>query len=200
MPHVKHLSKDKILSKAIKKVGRIELKKRQNIFIRLCGAIMSQQLSTRVAEVIFNRFIYLYEGKEPTPQQVLDTKFETLRATGLSNAKISYIQNVARFAIEHGIETKKLSKLDNEEIIEYLTRIKGVGRWTVEMQLMFTLGREDILALDDLGIQQAIAKLYNLKTTDRKKLKLKMTAIAEAWSPYRTYACMYLWRWKDGEK
>ena len=200
MPHVKHLSKDKTLSKAIKKVGRLELKKRKNIFIHLCASIMSQQLSTKVADVIYNRFLNLYDDKLPSPQQVLDTKFETLRAIGLSNAKVSYIQNVAQFAIEHGIDAVQLSKMSNDEIIAYLTQIKGVGRWTVEMQLMFTLGREDVLALDDLGIQQAIANLYSIKTTDKKKLKQKMIAISNAWSPYRTYACMYLWRWKDGDK
>ncbi|MES2620819.1 MAG: DNA-3-methyladenine glycosylase [Bacteroidota bacterium] len=200
MPHVKHLSKDKTLSKAVKQVGRIELKKRKNVFVQLCGSIMSQQLSTKVAAVIFDRFINLYGGKEPVPQQVLDTKFETLRAIGLSNAKVSYIQNVARFALEQGLNAGRLNKMSNEEVIEYLTQIKGVGRWTVEMQLMFTLGREDVFAVDDLGIQNAIVSLYGLKVSDKKKLRNKMLSISETWSPYRTYACMYLWRWKDDAK
>ena len=87
--------------------------------------------------------------------------------------------------------------LNNEEAIEYLTRIKGVGRWTAEMILMFTLGREDVFPVDDLGIQQAITKLYKLDAADKKLMKEKMLLISSKWSPYRTYACMYLWGWKD---
>lgn len=87
--------------------------------------------------------------------------------------------------------------MSNEEIIELLTQIKGVGKWTVEMLLMFTLGREDVFAVDDLGIQQAMIKLYKLDTSDKKKIKEQMLQLSEKWSPYRTYACLYLWEWKD---
>ena len=197
MPHIKHLSKDKQLKKAITKTGRIELKKRKNIFIYLIKSITSQQLSTKVAEVIYNRFLNLFGGIEPTPQQVLELKHAQLRAIGLSNSKVTYVQNVARFAIEKGLEVKRLNKMDNEELIEYLTEIKGVGRWTAEMIMMFALGREDVFALDDLGIQMAMKNLFELKINDPKRLKKKMIALSAAWSPYRTYACMYLWRWKD---
>jgi DNA-3-methyladenine glycosylase II len=200
MPHVKHLSKDKILKQALLKTGRLELTKRKNIFMSLCSSIMSQQLSTKVADVIRKRFLDLFGGKEPTPERVLELSHETLRAIGLSNAKVTYVQNVARFAIEKEMTSKKLDKMSNEEVIEYLTEIKGVGRWTVEMLLMFTLGREDVFAVDDLGIQQAMVGLYGVKHKDQKKIKKKMIAIAETWSPYRTYACMYLWRWKDAPK
>lgn len=158
---------------------------------------MSQQLSTRVAAVIFKRFLTLYKGKEPRPQQVLDTSFESLRAIGLSNAKVSYVKNVAQFCIDHTITDKKLLAMKNEEVIELLTQIKGVGKWTVEMLLMFTLGREDIFAVDDLGIKNAMVKLYKLHETDKKQLKEKMLSISQKWSPYRTYACLHLWNWKD---
>jgi DNA-3-methyladenine glycosylase II len=87
--------------------------------------------------------------------------------------------------------------MSNDEVIEYLTRIKGVGRWTVEMLLMFTLGREDVFAVDDLGIQQSMIKLYRIKAEDKKLLREAMLKISGRWSPYRTYACFYLWRWKD---
>jgi DNA-3-methyladenine glycosylase II len=200
MPHVKHLSKDKLLKKAILKSGRVELKRRKNIFIYLVKSITSQQLSTKVAEVIYNRFLDLFEGKEPTPQEVLELKHEQLRKIGLSNSKVTYVQNVARFALERGLDAKKLSKMENEELIEYLTEIKGVGRWTAEMIMMFALGREDVFAVDDLGIQTAMKNLFGIKITDPKKMKRKMILISEAWSPYRTYACMYLWRWKDAGK
>ena len=160
---------------------------------------MSQQLSTKVATVIYNRFLALYGGKEPTPQQILDTPSETLRGIGLSNAKVSYVKNVAQFEIDFGMDHKKLAKMDNEEVIAYLTPIKGVGRWTVEMLLMFALGREDVFAVDDLGIQNAMIKLYKLDNSDKKKLKETLLKVSSKWAPYRTYACLHLWRWKDNE-
>jgi len=97
------------------------------------------------------------------------------------------------------MEAKKLSKMSNEEVIAYLTQIKGVGQWTVEMILMFTLGREDVFAVDDLGIQTAMVKLYKLDKEDKKQLRAEMLKISSRWSPYRTYGCLYLWRWKDRE-
>lgn len=199
MKHLEHLSRDKKLKKLIETVQPYELLRRKNICLRLCASIMSQQLSTKVAEVIYKRFLDLYGGSEPTPQQILNTPAEVLRSIGLSNAKVNYVHNVARFAIEHGMDEEKLNKMTNEEVIDYLTEIKGVGRWTVEMLLMFTLGREDVFAVDDLGIQQSMIRLYKLKTDDKKELRQKMLKISGKWAPYRTYACMYLWRWKDGK-
>lgn len=95
------------------------------------------------------------------------------------------------------MDAKKLGKMSNEEVIEYLVVIKGVGRWTVEMLLMFALGREDVFAIDDLGVQNAMIALYKLDKTDKKKLKEDMLRLSKKWSPYRTYACLHLWRWKD---
>ncbi len=158
---------------------------------------MSQQLSTKVAKVIYRRFLEIYNGQEPTPQQVIDTSFETLRAIGLSNAKVNYVQNVARFCLEQNVTDEKLLAMSNDEITELLTQIKGVGKWTVEMLLMFTLGREDVFAVDDLGIQTAMIKVYKLPAEDKKVLKEKMLRLSKKWSPYRTYACLHLWKWKD---
>lgn len=197
MNYQDHLSKDKKLKKLIEQHGIFSLSKRKNICNYLCASIMSQQLSTKVADVIYQRFLDLYGGREPSAQQVLDTSPVTLRGIGLSNAKTQYVQNVARFELEHGMESRKLHKMSDEEIIVYLTQIKGVGRWTVEMLLMFALGREDVFAVDDLGIQNAMIALYGLKKDDKKKLKEDMLRISKKWSPYRSYACMYLWRWKD---
>ena len=196
MDYIVHLSKDKKLAAAIREPME-PLQARKNIPLRLMASIMGQQLSTKVAKVIYHRFLDLYNGEEPTPQQVLATPPEVLRSIGLSNAKVSYVHNVARFCIEQNIEDHTLLPMSNEAIIELLTQIKGVGRWTVEMLLMFTLGREDVFATDDLGIQQAMIKLYNLKVTDKKALKEKMLKLSAKWKPYRTYACMHLWRWKD---
>ena len=196
MHYADHLSKDEKIKKLIKQHGPFELKKQKKLWLYLCFSIMSQQLSTKVARVIKQRFLDLY-GSEPTPQQVVDTPFEKLRGIGLSNAKVNYVQNVARFEIEKGMDHKKLAKMNDEEVIEYLTEIKGVGRWTVEMLLMFALGREDLFAIDDLGLQQAVIGLYDLKHRKKKIMNAKILKISEQWSPYRTYACLYLWRWKD---
>jgi DNA-3-methyladenine glycosylase II len=192
-----HLSKDKKLKKLIDVHGPFTLHKRKNLCIYLCASIISQQLSTKVANVIYQRFLNLYGGKEPTPEQIVATAPEALRAIGLSNAKTMYVQNVARFAIEQGMDHRKLHKMENEEVIAYLTQIKGVGRWTVEMLLMFALSREDVFAIDDLGIQNAMINMYKLDRTDKKQFREDMLRISKKWSPYRTYACLHLWRWKD---
>ena len=197
MHYIEHLSKDSKFKKLINGAEAYQLKKRKNICTYLCASIMSQQLSTKVATVIHNRFLALYDGKEPTPQQILDTPFEILRGIGMSNAKVGYVKNVAQFEIDFGMDHKKLYKMENEEVIAYLTQIKGVGRWTVEMLLMFALGREDVFAIDDLGIQNAMIKLYKLDKSDKKKLKEELLHISDKWSPYRTYACVHLWNWKD---
>lgn len=191
-----HLHKDKKLKTIVNAPLEI-LPIRRNIALKLIGSIMSQQLSVKVAVVIYKRFLQLYGGKEPKPQQILDTPPETLRAIGLSNAKVSYVHNVARFVIEEKLTDARLQKLSNDEAIAYLTRIKGVGRWTVEMLLMFYLGREDVFACDDLGLQLAMNKLYKLDTTDKKAYRAKLLKLSEKWAPYRTHACRYLWAWKD---
>jgi DNA-3-methyladenine glycosylase II len=197
MEYLSHLSNDKKLKKVIDHHEPFKLKSRKNICLHLCASIMSQQLSTKVAAVIYRRFLELYGGEEPTPEQIVATPFDTLRAIGLSNAKTQYVLNVAQFAIDHQLEDKKLKKMSNEEIIELLTQIKGVGKWTVEMLLMFTLGRPDVFSPDDYGIQVAMKNIYKLDDSNKKALREKMIKISEKWSPYRTYACLHLWHWKD---
>lgn len=197
MPHIAHLSKDKKLQKILPVATKFRLVKKKNIHFHLCTSIMSQQLSTKVADVFHKRFLNLYKEKTPTPQQIGATPFETLRSIGLSNAKANYVLNVCNFFIHNKITDAQLFKMNNEELITHLTQIKGVGRWTVEMILMFTLGREDVFAVDDLGIQQAMCKLYKINAADKKAMKEKMLFISKKWSPYRTYACRYLWGWKD---
>ncbi len=194
---MEHLSKDKKLAPLLSTVEPYILKKRKNVCLRLCASIMSQQLSTKVADVIFRRFMELYGGEEPGPQQIADTPFDTLRAIGLSNAKTNYVHNVAQYFLEHSITDRTFSRLSNEEVMELLLPIKGVGRWTVEMLLMFTLGREDVFAPDDLGIQQAMARIYKLDMTDKKALRESMLKLSARWSPWRTHACFYLWKYKD---
>ncbi len=199
MQHIAHLSKDKKLKKLIDAQPAFPLQLQDKIYLRLCSSILSQQLSTKVAQVLYARFLALYKGKEPSPKKILATPVETFRSLGFSAAKASYVHNVCRFFIENKITDAKLYNMDNEEVIGLLTQIKGVGKWTVEMILMFSLGREDVFAFDDLGLKQSLVKLYSIKETDKKLLQKKMEAITGKWSPYRTYACRYLWNWKDGE-
>jgi len=196
MSYIIHLSKDKKLKKLIEGKEPLVLKQQKKVYLHLCGSIMSQQLSVKVADTIWKRFLALYD-KHPTPEEIVDTPFTSLRGIGLSNAKVSYIQNVAKFAIEQGMEWKQLQKMSNEEVTQHLIQIKGVGRWTTEMILMFALGREDVFAIDDLGIQNAMIALYKLDNSDKKQFKEDLLRISQKWSPYRTYACLHLWRWKD---
>jgi DNA-3-methyladenine glycosylase II len=197
--YIQHLLKDKKFRKVLELQDPHKLVRRKKIYLYLCASIMSQQLSTKVADVIYKRFLALYGKKEPTTQQILDTPFETLRGIGLSNAKTNYVQNVCRFFIEEGLDDKHLYKMTSEEVQQKLIQIKGVGKWTTEMILMFALKHEDVFPVDDLGIQQAITRLYKLDTSNKKLLQEQMHKVAEKWRPYRTYACVHLWRWKDGD-
>jgi DNA-3-methyladenine glycosylase II len=197
MHYITHLTKDKKLKKVIDAQEPHTLTKLKKIYLHLCSSIMSQQLSTKVAAIIYKRFLALYGKKEPTAQQIFDTPFETLRAIGMSNAKTNYVQNVCRFFIEENITDAQLYNMKDDDIIAKLTQIKGVGKWTVEMILMFSLQHEDVLPVDDLGIQQAMTKLYKLKFETKKELYEQIYKKAVKWRPYRTYACVHLWRWKD---
>jgi DNA-3-methyladenine glycosylase II len=192
-----HLSKDRRFKKLIGQQEPFSLKKRKDVPLYLIASIMSQQLSTKVADTIHKRFLNLYDGRSPSPEEILSTPLETLRSIGLSNAKTNYVHNVARFALEEGMDHRKLSGMENEEVIGYLTRIKGVGRWTAEMLLMFSLGREDVFSADDLGIQNAMIRLYKLDRADKRAFREELLRISEKWAPYRTYACLHLWHWKD---
>jgi DNA-3-methyladenine glycosylase II len=198
MQHLTHLAKDRRLKRLIDQhIEPLTIKRQKDMVFYLCASIMSQQLSTKVAHTIRQRYLDLFGGQAPTLQQILETPPAALRAIGLSNSKVGYVLNVARFAVEEGLDHRKLDKMDNEAVIAYLTRIKGVGRWTAEMLLMFGLGREDIFAIDDWGIQNAMIAVYKLDREDKKAFREKMLRISAKWSPYRTYACMYLWRYKD---
>ena len=196
MDYMAHLSRDRKLKKILQLQEPFLLEKRNKIYLRLCSSILSQQLSTHVAKVLYDRFLALYNGKEPTAKQILETSVETLRSIGFSNAKAGYVHNVCRFFIENKITDARLHKMSNEEVIDLLTQIKGVGKWTVEMILMFSLGREDVFAHDDLGLKQRVVKLYGLDETDKKLLRQQIETISQKWSPYRTYASRHLWNWE----
>ena len=192
----KHLSSvDSVLGAVIEKTRLSKRKPRTNYFQSLVEEIISQQLSGRVADVITERFVGLFKnqklsGSFPKPVQMLKMPDEKMRGAGLSYQKIGYIKNIA-WAVESGkLVFEKLKDYEDEEAIEILTMIKGVGRWTAQMFLMFTLGREDIFAYGDLGLKNAMQQLYGLRKHPSKKTAER---ISKKWSPHRTLACRYLW-------
>ncbi|MFT4032498.1 MAG: DNA-3-methyladenine glycosylase 2 family protein [Siphonobacter sp.] len=191
-----HLSRsDSKLANILATVALPEPQSSGDIYYDLLDSIVSQQLSTKVATVIFKRFLTLFPGEYPHPGQLLALELDELRSVGLSKAKAQYMQNVAEFWIQEELENKNWDELSNEEIIASLIKIKGVGRWTIEMILIFTLQRPDVFPTDDLGIQQAMILAYGLEKD--KHLKKRMIEIAEPWRPYRTTASRALWRWKN---
>lgn len=198
MIYKKHLAKDPRFKKLLKLEVTLPIR-RKNIAMRLVVSIMGQQLSTTVAKVMVGRFLDLFGGKEPSAKKILSIPVETIKAIGISQQKANYIHNVASFISDKKITDKKLDKMTDEEIIELLTQIKGVGRWTVEMLLMFSLGREDVFAVDDLGIQKGFQKLHKLEHLSGKELKAKMHELSKRWSPYRSYASLYLWKFQDSK-
>ncbi len=192
--HKKHLSKsDPILAVVIKRIKLTPLKLRENYFQALIHAIANQQLSGKAAQTILSRMVALFklkEGEFPTPQKYLKMSDLKLRGAGFSFAKISYTKNVASFFIERKKEMAQVDKLSDEEIIKLLTSIKGVGVWTAEMFMIFSLGREDIFSYGDLGLRNGLQKIYNFKKAPTMK---QMKKIVESWQPYRTHGSRYMW-------
>ena len=188
-----HLSKDPVLKKLVAGCPPPVFRKSQGLYPDLLRSIVGQQLSGKAAETIHDRFLDLFKNRKPQAKRILAMEPEQLRSVGLSRQKASYIQNVSEFFLKEKIEHSDLAGLADEVIIDYLTQIKGVGRWTVEMILMFSLHRTDVLPLDDLGIRNGMIEQYGITETGRA-LKQKMIEIAEPWRPYRSYACWYMWR------
>ena len=193
------LCKDKQLDKLIKQIGDEPLSRINNngkVFDHLINAILSQQLSTKVAKVIAERFWNKIGNKKQKIDTIINLDIEELRLCGLSYQKGNYVKNIANFWKEHNIKDKDFETMEDGEILKKLTQIKGVGNWTAEMVLMFCLGREDVFSHDDYGIQVAMKKIYKLESTG-KELKEAMIKKSSKWKPYRTYACMYLWAFND---
>ena len=184
---------DPVLNKLHKKYGPHKFEDRsEKLYEELVESIIGQQLSGKASDTIFKRFLALYKnGKFPRSEELLKTGDEKLRSAGMSYSKASYIKNIAR-AFENGdLDIKILRKMNDEEVIKELTKIKGVGNWTAEMILIFTFKREDVFSLGDAGLRRAVKNLYKIEK-DADILKL-----AEKWKPKRSYACWYLWRSLD---
>ncbi len=187
-----HLSHDPVLKAILSDNIPPHRGAEADLFNDLIRSITGQQLSVKAASTIYGRFLDLYDTK-PTPDSVLATPHDRLRSVGFSNQKAKYAHNVAQYFKDHPLTKSQYDTMTDDELITQLTEIKGVGKWTVQMILMFSLGRPDVFPADDLGIKNAMVKLYDLDIDDKKILKKRMTEIAEAWKPYRSYACYFLW-------
>jgi len=168
---------------------------RPDHFRGLVGSIISQQLSTKAAAAIRERFIKVLGSKKYSHKHILKASSEDLRAAGLSGSKVRYIIGLAEASASKALDLKKIQSMEDEAVIESLTAHKGVGRWTAEMFLMFYLGRPDVFSLGDGGLRNAVTRLYKLKSPTPGRIM----RIAENWKPYRSAASLYLWTSLDNE-
>jgi len=188
------MRRDPVLGAAIKRIGPCALASRQrnDHLSALVGAIVSQQLSTKAAATIFGRFLALFPGGEiPGAAAIAAIDDGALRGVGLSGQKVGYVRDLCGRIADGRLRLDELDALPDDDVIERLTSVKGFGRWTAEMFLMFRLHRPDVLPADDLGIVKAVQKLYGLRKTPDAKRILR---IGEAWRPYRSVASWYLWQ------
>ena len=189
-----HLKKsDPILRAIIERVGPYKIEYGEPTFHSLAESILYQQLNGKAAVVIFNRFIE-QTGDPVTPEGILKLSDAQMRAVGLSKQKTAYLRDLAQKTKDGLLNFERLGDMSNEEVIEHLTRVKGIGVWTAHMFLMFTLRRPDILPTGDYGIQAAMKKHYRKRKWPKPK---DMEKIAKSWAPYRSVACWYLWRSMD---
>src|SRR2546423_5644246 len=185
---------DAVLARIIQKVGPCTLAPRHNPFRALCQSIMNQQISVAAARTVWERFRALFRGKRSTPQALLLLSDEALRSAGLSRQKASYLRSLAEHFASGEFPARKLAKMTDEEIIAALIPIKGIGRWTAAMFLIFVLNRTDLLPVDDLGLCAPAPWAYGLK---RHPSPRTLARLAEKWRPYRSVATWYLWRSRD---
>ena len=189
------LKKDKKMNDLINKFGRPDFSQREDYFQSLLRSIVFQQLSGKAAQTIYERLVNLIPNTSNLcPNEVLKLDKDEMRKAGLSFQKIDYVRNMANYFENNSFQKKDVDRMTDEEISKELIKIKGIGQWTVDMFLMFTLNRTDILPYKDLGIQKGIMKILNMKNLPSKK---EMENCSREWRPYRTIACWYLWKMAD---
>lgn len=189
---------DPVLAAIMERTGPMSIAERRrrraqgpdDAYGALLRAVVGQQLSTKAARTIYARVITLFGGADPSPQALLEVKTERLRGAGLSGRKVEYLRDLASHVISGELELDRLDELPDEEAIAEITAVRGLGRWTAEMFLMFHLGRPDVVSGGDLGIRNAIRIEYGL---DAMPTPDEVVQRAEAWRPHRTLACVYLW-------
>jgi DNA-3-methyladenine glycosylase II len=186
--------RDQHLRNLIKRHGPCGIRPHNRHFEALIASVISQQLSTRVADTIYNRFKAIYRSARfPKPNQVLATPHEILRATGMSNGKVSFIKDLAGKTANGSLKFSRVGRMSDEEIIAMLTQVKGIGVWTVHMFLIFSLGRMDVLPVGDLGIRKAIQIAYGFNSLPNAQ-QIEQVAEERHWRPYCSIVSWYLWR------
>ncbi|MDP8256106.1 MAG: DNA-3-methyladenine glycosylase [Candidatus Alcyoniella australis] len=194
-PIVEHLTRnDATLGALIEKIGPPRISGPRDPFRNLLFAIVNQQLSMKAARTIHSRLVELFPSRRPTPRQMEAISDEQLRKCGLSGRKVEYARSLARVAQSGEISARRLQGLDDEQVIELLTAIRGIGRWTAEMYLIFGLGRPDVLPVDDLGLVKGIEQIYGLKA---RPDPTRIRRIAQPWRPFRSYGTWYVWNRPD---
>ncbi len=189
---ISHLRKnDRIIAELINRAGPIKFEPDTDHYEALVGSIIYQQLAGSAARAILNRFKQLYGGRIPSPKEYLATSTAKLRKSGLSPQKISYLHDLCKRLENQSLDLRKLSTLSNEEVVRELDNVRGIGRWTAEMFLIFMLGRTDVLPVDDLGVRKATQRLYRLRKLPTKE---KFEQLAKNWGPYSSIATLYLWK------
>jgi len=186
--------RDRVMAGVIRRHGPLELKRNRRYFRVLCTAIIGQQISTRAAATITARFHGLFDGRRPTPGRVLAARPEALRGVGLSRQKAAYLLDLSRHFEEGIIRPHRLRFMGNEEVVRSLTAVHGIGRWTAEMFLIFSLGRMNVLPVGDLGLQAAVQNIYRLK---QRPGAGELRALGEKWHPLETVGTWYAWRQQD---
>ncbi len=190
-----HLRKsDPVLSRLITrhKIPPIELRK--DLYGALIRSIIFQQISGKAGASILKKFKGLYGNSIPTPKEFLSTPEKKVKSAGISPQKYSYLVDLSERILDGRLELKKFHRMDNDSVVTELDEVRGIGRWTAEMFLMFVLGRTDVLPVDDLGLQKGLRKVYGLRTLPSEE---RFRKIASRWHPYCTIACLYLWRSMD---
>lgn len=189
-----HLRRDPVLAHLISRFGAINYPQPEDRFDNLVSTIIGQQLSNAAADTIYSRVIKI---TKIDPVSLLAVDAVQLRSAGTSWAKIRSLKDLSQKVLDQSLQLDQLDQMTDIEVVSHLTQVKGIGEWTAQMKLMFTLHRPDVLPLDDRGIQNAFINLYKLK--DDKKLKTNMLKTSSSWRPYRTLACWYLWRSLDND-
>ena len=190
----RQLSKDKVFKNLLDTLNFLDLPRSGNVYNELVKNIVYQQIAFKVADVIYGRFVAMFDNAMFKPEEVLAKEFEELKAVGLSKSKTQYVINISQYFIDNNLLDYKWEQLSDDHITKMLTEIKGVGTWTVDMILIFELRRPDVFPVKDAAIQLAVKEIYKLES-EKKILINEMYKIAEAWQPYRSVATLYLWAW-----
>ena len=190
---IEHYRRDPVLHRAFSDLDLVIKPELDiDIYVSLLNSIVSQQISIKVVRIIWRRFTDIFPGGYPDANQLLLTDHSLLRKVGLSKSKANYLKNVAEFKLKNDMSFELLQSMSDEEVIRYLTQIKGVGKWTVQMILMFPMDRPNVFPIDDLGIRNVMKDLYGLQL-EEKELRSKLIEIAENWHPYKSLASKYIW-------